>query len=189
MSNLAENKAFPPTEGPARNINQTRRMEAAARHGQALALRLSGATYKDIARHFGWIGKNGLPLQGTAYNACQREMRRLVTEPAEQLRAVEELRINRAMLAIWTRVTNGDLGAIDRFIRLSERRCRLLGLDMPVKIAPTNPEGNQPYQPVVTFYLPQNFRDVPQAVEVIPQTAITDGSNGTGHKGNGNGNG
>jgi len=41
------------------------------------------------------------------------------------------------------------LAAIDRAIKLMERRARLLGLDAPTKIAPTNPDGDKPY--VVTI--------------------------------------
>ena len=41
------------------------------------------------------------------------------------------------------------LAAIDRAIKLMERRARLLGLDAPTKMAPTNPEGDKPY--VVTI--------------------------------------
>lgn len=31
-----------------------------------------------------------------------------------------------------------------------DRRCKLLGLDAPSKIAPTNPEGNKPYEPALS---------------------------------------
>lgn len=41
------------------------------------------------------------------------------------------------------------LAAIDRAIKLMERRARLLGLDAPTKMAPTTPDGDKPY--VVTI--------------------------------------
>lgn len=37
------------------------------------------------------------------------------------------------------------LAAIDRAIKVMERRARLLGLDAPTKVAPTNPDGDKPY--------------------------------------------
>lgn len=36
---------------------------------------------------------------------------------------------------IWPKVPAGDLGAIDRLVRLLERRAKLLGLDAPVDVA------------------------------------------------------
>lgn len=41
------------------------------------------------------------------------------------------------------------LAAIDRAVRLMERRARLLGLDAPAKVAPTTPDGDKPYQVTV----------------------------------------
>lgn len=50
------------------------------------------------------------------------------------------------------------LQAVDRLIKISERRAKLLGLDLPAKIALTDPTGEKEAQPV-QFYLPQNGRD------------------------------
>ena len=52
---------------------------------------------------------------------------------AEQLRAMEIERLDRMMLVIQPQVNAGNLGAIDRAIRISEQRSKLLGLFMPVK--------------------------------------------------------
>lgn len=38
-----------------------------------------------------------------------------------------------------------DLRAMDRCIRIMERRAKLLGLDAPAKVAPTDPTGSKPY--------------------------------------------
>lgn len=45
--------------------------------------------------------------------------------------------------------TGPKLAAVDRAIKLMERRARLLGLDAPTKVAPTTPDGDKPY--VVTI--------------------------------------
>lgn len=37
------------------------------------------------------------------------------------------------------------LSAIDRAVKLMERRAKLLGLDAPTKVAPTNPNGDKAY--------------------------------------------
>ena len=60
---------------------------------------------------------------------------------AEQLRAMEIERLDRMMLVIQTQVNNGNLGAIDRAIRISEQRSKLLGLFMPVKQEITGKDG------------------------------------------------
>ena len=39
------------------------------------------------------------------------------------------------------------LAAIDRLLKIQERRSKLLGLDKPTKIAPTNPDGDKPAIP------------------------------------------
>ena len=41
------------------------------------------------------------------------------------------------------------LAAIDRLLKIQERRSRLLGLDKPTKVANTNPDGDKPAVPYV----------------------------------------
>lgn len=50
------------------------------------------------------------------------------------------------------------LSAIDRILRIEDRRAKLLGLDMPTKTALTNPDGTKEAQ-AVQFYIPDNKRD------------------------------
>lgn len=40
----------------------------------------------------------------------------------------------------------GDPRYMNVILNIVERRCKLLGLDAPTKVAPTNPEGDKPYQ-------------------------------------------
>ena len=47
------------------------------------------------------------------------------------------------------------LSAVDRAVKLMERRAKLLGLDAPTKVAPTNPNGDQPYATFIQA-LPQD---------------------------------
>jgi hypothetical protein len=57
------------------------------------------------------------------------------------------------------------LQGIDRAVKIMERRARLLGLDKPVKVAATNPNGDKEAS-FMQFYLPQNGRDDPLPAEV-----------------------
>ena len=45
------------------------------------------------------------------------------------------------LLALWRRVQNGDERAIDRVLRIMERRAKLLGLDAAAKTEHTGKEG------------------------------------------------
>ncbi|MFE6872574.1 hypothetical protein ACFVFS_39285 [Kitasatospora sp. NPDC057692] len=52
----------------------------------------------------------------------------------EELRALEDARLDRMFLVAYRRaVRDGDLPAIDRALRIMERRARLLGLDRPTR--------------------------------------------------------
>jgi len=43
--------------------------------------------------------------------------------------------------ALWPTALSGDLGAIDRLVRIMERRARLLGLDSRVEVGLVGPGG------------------------------------------------
>jgi hypothetical protein len=100
-----------------------------ARAIAALDDRLKGHTYRTIAQNHGYRDASG------AYRAINRLLDRKETESVTTLRRVETERLDTAQAAVWPKVQRGDLGAIREFVRISERRCRLLGLDMPVQVA------------------------------------------------------
>jgi hypothetical protein len=45
------------------------------------------------------------------------------------------------LLALWPQVLKGNQGAIDRALRVMERRAKLLGLDAPTRQEVTGAEG------------------------------------------------
>jgi len=47
--------------------------------------------------------------------------------------ALELERLDVMLLALWRRVQNGDERAIDRALKIEERRAKLLGLDAPIR--------------------------------------------------------
>lgn len=114
-----------------------RRMTAAERTQKAVALRKAGRTYDQIRRALG-ISK------GAAVKAVQRglfEMREETSKDAEDLRVMEAARLDEAQAAIWAKVVAGDLAAIDRFTRISQRRAALHGLDAPTRTQVTGKDG------------------------------------------------
>ena len=112
-------------------------MTAAERTQKAVALRKAGRTYDQIRKALG-ISK------GAAVKAVQRglaEMREETSKDAKDLQAMEAARLDEAQAAIWTKVLQGDLAAVDRFTRLSQRRAALLGLDAPQRAEVTGKDG------------------------------------------------
>jgi hypothetical protein len=122
--------------------------ETVKRDAQAAALRARSWTYQRIGEELG-ISKQ------SAYDAVQRALRDTLQEPADDVRALELERLDgmyAAVLAVLERdhvtlyqgevvrvegavlVDDGPvLSAVDRLLRIQERRAKLLGLDLPVK--------------------------------------------------------
>jgi DNA-binding CsgD family transcriptional regulator len=66
----------------------------------------------------------------------------------DRVKTMQHHRLMRALNAIWSRVTSGDMAAIDRFLKILDMEAKLLGTFAPQKFAPTTPDGLQPYQPL-----------------------------------------
>jgi len=94
---------------------------------QALALRKTGATYEQIAAHLGYSNRQ------SANRAVLRLLAAHEAENVADLRTLENMRLDDLLFAVYKAAKSGDLGAIDRALRIMERRAKLLGLDAPVK--------------------------------------------------------
>jgi hypothetical protein len=57
----------------------------------------------------------------------------MVAEPAEDVRALELLRLDGMFSAAWEKVEAGNLALGDFILRLMARRAKLLGLDAPAQ--------------------------------------------------------
>ena len=53
---------------------------------------------------------------------------------AGEMRAIENARLDRAQAAIWSEVIRGDLKAINTFLRISDQRARMNGLNAPTQV-------------------------------------------------------
>lgn len=94
---------------------------------QCLELRLAGANLEAIGRQVGLHKSN-------VSRRIKDALADIPAAEADALRAIENERLDGMQVAIWSRVRQGDLGAIDRAIRISERRSRLNGLDAPQRV-------------------------------------------------------
>lgn len=99
-------------------------INAAEKAKLALSLRKQGYQLDEIAKQCGYADKSG------AWRAIKRELDKLPTPNAAELRKVEEMRLDDAIKTIYKKVESGDLWAIDRFVALSKRRSEVTGMDM-----------------------------------------------------------
>ena len=107
------------------------------RRQTALSLRKSGASYRAIASHISLSPGNEKYSEGQAHADVTACLKALVSQTGldtEEYRALELERLDTAQLAIAKKVQAGDLQAIDRWLRISERRSALLGLDAPIQL-------------------------------------------------------
>lgn len=86
--------------------------------------------------------------EGLIHTACRDVRTALADRRAElnadvdELRALEADRLDRLFFVAYKKaVRDQDLAAIDRTLRIMERRARLLGLDMPVRTELSGPDG------------------------------------------------
>lgn len=118
------------------------RLLAGGRRIRALDLRKRGYSYAEIA------SKLGVSCT-CAYHYVSSEMDRInkeCSETAAFIRQIEEGRLDCLQVAHWDLAVAGDVKSTQVILSVMERRARLLGLDLPIKIAPTDPEGENPYE-------------------------------------------
>lgn len=112
---------------------------AAEREKRAVALRITGMSYEQIASDM------QLANASVAWKIVQRALKRSVAESVDELRTLDAQRLDVLLAAIWDKAKEGRLFAVDRALLILQRRAELLGLDAPKKIAPTNPDGTEEY--------------------------------------------
>jgi len=108
---------------PSLNPTHVPSAEVIAKETQVLELRRAGMSFDAIATQV------GLADRGSAHKAYKRGLARTLQQPAAEVRELEADRLDRLQVAVWAKALRGDLQAVDRVLRISERRARLLGLD------------------------------------------------------------
>lgn len=108
--------------------SKAQRAKTAERREKAIALRLAGATWEQIAQALKYAGK------AAAYVDVQRALRQRIEaqhERADELLMLELMRLDRLQQGLWAQAIGGDPKAADAVLRVIDRRIRLLGLDGP----------------------------------------------------------
>ena len=119
------------------SAQRLRRLE---REAQALDLRRQGLRLDDIAAQIG-VSRSGAHQLLTA--AMQR-MGAQIQALADEERLLELARLDELWRPVYALALTGDLPAVDRCLRIMERRARLLGLDAPERQEQVVTEGLRP---------------------------------------------
>lgn len=124
-----------PDEGPEdedrleipADLQEVRRRREDERRTEVMSLVMAGFTPDQIAQR---LEVSQVAVQNIITRALAAR-----PEPAvDQMRQVENARLDRAQAAIWTKVLEGDQRAIQTFLQISSRRSRLNGMDAPIQI-------------------------------------------------------
>jgi len=114
---------------PVGRPTPARAIEIAERRKEALNLRIMGLSYTEIAEQL----EVSRPTAIRDIQTVLAELRQETLKEAEDLRNIELRRLELATAAIMPKVAAGDMQAIAALIRLSERRCKLMGLDKQIE--------------------------------------------------------
>lgn len=103
----------------------------AERRRKAIALRLAGAQYEQIAEQLGYADR------GSAAKDIQRCLEQNIKEgssDAETLRELNRLRMERLMVVAWQQAMNGDQKAMETTRRLIESMNRMYGIGTTMRV-------------------------------------------------------
>jgi len=103
---------------------------------RAYELRLSGKTFKDIAKELKYSDASG------AYQAYQRAREVVSLDNLGEWRLLELERLNAVQNALWEFALEGHIPSINALIRVFDLRAKLIGLYAPEKIEVQNPDYN-----------------------------------------------
>lgn len=111
-------------------------VESVDRTVRALEYRQAGATYATIGKALGIS-------ESAAFEAVKRGLARLkkdCDERADELRSMEGQRLDRMFAAVWPQVLAGNHGAVDKALKIMDRRAKLYGLDAPTAFIAIPPQ-------------------------------------------------
>lgn len=100
------------------------------RMDDAVALKIQGWSYSEIADH---LKIDEAAIRKSIF-AAMSNYTQDIEENKEIYRNMELTRLDQLQTGIWHMALAGNLDAVDRVLKIMERRTRLLGLDKPVQL-------------------------------------------------------
>lgn len=112
----------------AESSTSPRRILAVTRQAQAVAMKAAGETYETIRLQLGYANRSG------ARKAVVTALNKQIAGPVDELRAVENQRLNAMYEGIKDKAEKGNIDAVHAGARLVEVSARLNGLNAPVTL-------------------------------------------------------
>lgn len=100
------------------------------RRRKVQAMVLAGVPYEEIAST---VGCSKSTVQADVMH-LMGEWRKTAAYQIDEARILELSRMDRLNVAVWRQAMNGDLLAVDKALKVSERRAKILGLDAAQKM-------------------------------------------------------
>ena len=109
-------------------LNKFSEDEKAQRRSHALEMRRAGADIEQIARRLGY------PSVAAAKRDINAAYSEVLKTSTEEERALDLLRIDRMIMALWPDARSGIAAAVDRVAKLIDLRARLRGTYAPTQV-------------------------------------------------------
>lgn len=110
--------------------SKSQQAEAARKRKEAIALRLAGMPWDEIADRVGYASA------ASACNAVTEALKKNQRElgaAADELRETEVARLDRLMAAHWPKALKGDPKSSDIVLKCIAQRAKLLGVEAPAR--------------------------------------------------------
>jgi len=139
---------------------QNRDVNAGQRASLAVKLRAAKLTYEQIAAQTGYSNASA------CRKAILRELDRTIVKNIDELRIQELSMLDQLHTECWKLVMDknnerGKLWAVDRVLAISERRAKLMGLDLSTDAAIAAAQ-------IIVQEVPQGYLSLPAQTEVTP---------------------
>ncbi len=106
----------------------TVKMSSKEKQKRAMALKLAGASYAQIAENLGYADASG------AHKAVAVGMKNSLQESAGDLRKIHYGRLEHMLMLVWPAVNQGDSHAVSSALQVMDRMERLYGLNAAEKV-------------------------------------------------------
>lgn len=121
--------------GPKTTGTSPKAAALAVKRRQALDLRLAGFNLQTIAERLNYADPSG------ARKAILGALHDMMPDLTADVKPLELARLDSLLASTWLQAKQGNLPAVDRVVKMMERRAKLLGLDAPAWVELSGPQG------------------------------------------------